>query len=400
MLNPSTLLQVPYLNFTTLRFTSPLLASGADPIEGEDYTVQIYVWNGPSQAVNRIAAAVTAQGVILPLTAPSPNSSWHLDFWGPSLKCGNVDYARRLRLESNIAAYYSQDQVNCVNRRNLYLSWFQDLPYPLTDDSYYDVSHRDLTSEPGSNAIITIAVLPGLLSIEDTCGVFSPEVFPDEMNRSSTANLTNPLGIVGQGSTMIQCQLFNSTYEADFVYVDGGQSITVNAPVKSSDEPVITFDYVGQRTADSVNGLWTSCFGLHSTSDGTLEIPEPCGFDPAILRVIAYQAVLEAFAGILRGTLTEDNANELIKNSSILSTTLVETKELAFLNEQTTGYLGDGADQFGPYDLQSALTNYSNIDVSAAPQVDPLASKRSLSDALEEMFRNLTISLMSSDLLR
>jgi hypothetical protein len=185
------------------------------------------------------------------------------------------------------------------------------------------------------------------------------------------------------------------------VYLDGGQSIAVNAPVKSSDKPLTTFDYVGQR-ASNPDVTLTKCFGLHNTSDEHLELPEPCDFDPAILPVIAYQAVMEAFTGILRGTLTEDNANELIKNSSILSTTLVDTKELAFLNDQTTGYLGgstgfvNNAAQHKPYDLQSALAMFGKMDVSGVPQADRLAPNRSLSDALEEMFRNLTISLMSS----
>jgi hypothetical protein len=176
ILNPSTLLQVPFLNFTTLSFAAPLLTFFEDPSSPGNYTVQAYVWNGPSQAVERIAAAVTAQGVILPLTAPSPNSSWHLEFWGPSLKCGNVDDARRQRIGSNIAAYYGQDEITCVNGRNLYISWFQDLPYTSSDDKYYNISQSDLTSKPGSNATITIAVFPGMLSIDNTCGSSVPKL--------------------------------------------------------------------------------------------------------------------------------------------------------------------------------------------------------------------------------
>jgi hypothetical protein len=115
---------------------------------------------------------------------------------------------------------------------------------------------------------------------------------------------------------------------------------------------------------------------------------------------------MEAFASILRGTITEDNSNEIIKISSILSTTLVDTKELTFLNGCSTSYLQYlGADSFvnwagPPRDLQGALAQFGKMDVSSVPQANRLASNRSLADALEEMFRNLTISLMSSDLLR
>jgi hypothetical protein len=158
--------------------------------------------------------------------------------------------------------------VTCAYGRNLYLSWFQDLPYTLSDNTYYKISQSDLTSEPGNAATITIAVFPGMLSLWDTCAVFGPETFSDDPNQSSTANSANPLGVVGEGSSMIQCQLFNSTYKADFMYTDGGQSTIVSAPVKSSDKTLTTFDYVGQRLSKTL----TECFGLHNTSGDGLEL--------------------------------------------------------------------------------------------------------------------------------
>ena len=393
MLNQSTSLQVPFLNFTTLSFAAPLLSSGRMQADNNNFAM-FYPWNGPSQVVERITAAVTAQGVILPLTAPSPNSSWHLEFWGPSLKCENVDDARRQRIGSNIAEYYSQDGT-CNTGRDIYLSWFQDPPYTLRNGTDYGISQSDLSSEAGSNATITIAVFPGMLSRNATCDIFSPETSSMGTNQSST-NSTDPLGNVGEGSSMIQCKLFNSTYEADFVYLDGEQSIAVNAPVKSSDEPLTAFDWVGQLY--SSDNTLSECFGFNMYNATYLSLPEPCDFDPAILRVIAYQAVMDAFTSVLRGTVTDSDVSGIVRNGSILSTTLVDTKELAFLNDQTTGYLS-GGDKDGP-DLGSALAKLGKMDVSGLPQADRPASNRSLSDALEEMFRNLTISLMSSDLLR
>ena len=368
MLNQSTLLQVPFLNFTTLSFAAPLIANDLERFFNKNYETQTYIWNGPSQVVERITALVTIQGAILPLTAPSPNSSWHLEFWGPSLKCGNVDDARRLRIKSNIATYTNQDAMTCLNNRPLYLAWFQDLPYILINGTYYWI---ELATDPGSNATITIAVFPRTLSGSDTCE-------SDQYNNT----LLN-------ASTMIQCQLFNSTYKADFVYLDSSQSIAVNAPVKSSDKPLTTFHYVSQRV--SSDNTLSECIRLDN--DTFLEL---CDFDPAILSIISYQAVMEAFTSVLSGTVIGDYDDKIIRNSSILSTALVDTKELAFLNNQTGYFGGIRLDQA---DLGSSLAKLGKIGFPRT-SLNHLAPNQSLSDALEEMFRNLTISLMSSDLLR
>ena len=378
MFNQSTSLQVPFLNFTTLSFAAPLLEDVTERYHPEYFGALLYAWNGPSQVVERITALVTVQGVILPLTAPSPNSSWHLEFWGPSLKCGHVDDARRQRIESNIATFYGPG-MPCLDTRPLYLSWFQDLPYILTH------GWNDADIESGSNATITIAAFPGMLSY-DPCDRTVSNL--TTIRNQISAYSTNPLGNASEGSTMIQCQLFNSTYKADFVYLESSQSIAVNAPVKSSDKPFTTFQYVLQWF--SSDHTLSECINLDTDT-----LPESCDLDPTIFPIISYQAVMEAFTSVLSGTVIDDTyEDKIIRNSSILSTALVDTKELAFLNNQTAGYFVNDAD------LGSSLAKLGKMDVCGFPQANRLTSNRSLSDALEEMFRNLTISLMSSDLLR
>jgi hypothetical protein len=381
MFNQSTSLQVPFLNFTTLSFAAPLMADILE-LDSSDfnYETQIYIWSGPSQVVKKITALVTVQGVILPLTPPSPNSSWHLEFWGPSLKCGHVDDARRQRIENNIATYFSTG-TPCFNDRPLYLSWFQDLPYDKWGWSGLDI-------ETGSNATITIAAFPGMHYV--LCDSMFSNL--STSTNQSSANSINPLGNGGEGSTMIQCQLFNSTYKADFVYLESSQSIAVNAPVKSSDKPFTTFQSVSQKI--SSDNTLSGCIYFN---DNVSTLTLPCDFNPAILPVIAYQAVLEAFTSVLSGTVIDPFNEEIKSNSSILSTTLVDTKELAFLNNLTAGYSSVYKNQT---DLRSSLAKLGKMDVSGFPEANGLTSNRSLSDVLEEMFRNLTISLMSSDLLR
>ena len=61
----ASLLSVSLLNFTSFGFTDSLNEGGANTFD----------YNGPSQVVKTIATAVSAQGVILDIVPPSPNSS-------------------------------------------------------------------------------------------------------------------------------------------------------------------------------------------------------------------------------------------------------------------------------------------------------------------------------------
>lgn len=194
MQNQSSSLLVPFLNFTSLSFTDRFINDGG------------FAYNGPSQIVKTIAAAVSAQGAILPIIPPSPNSSWQLEFYGPSLKCGNLSDVRREQVTRNVANYFAQigpqnyTSPICTDGRYIYLSWFQDLPF-ANQSSNYSMSTASLTSAIGGNATISIAAFPGMVGVDNPCADFPSSQSPpgDDQNTSFVGNQNpqNPLGTVG-----------------------------------------------------------------------------------------------------------------------------------------------------------------------------------------------------------
>lgn len=396
MLNQSSTLPVPFLNFTNLCFTDRLL-TGENGFE----------YNGPSQIVQTIAAAVSAQGAILSITPPSLNSSWHLEFYGPSLKCTDLDGVRRKRILDNFADYYSQKaaldygSTICTDQRCLYVSWYQDLPF-VNQGSNYSYNSGSISSV-NSNATIGIATLPGIVHVDNTCEDFPSSLGASGGNQNvSLNNLENPFGEFGEGAATVQCQFFNSSYNVDFEYVNGRQSITIDAPVKGSDPPFQTFSSVQQVKVNATNHNQTDSsdvaydIGGRCISTESGPFPVPCDYDPAQLRIISYQGIMEAFANLLAGNVTMPSIGPLAKTTRVLSTALLNTKELAFLNDQNSYYLegfGNGED------LQQALAE-AGVAVSGIAQGDNSTMSHSLGSTLEEMFRNYTVSLLSSELLR
>ena len=375
---------MPFLNFTSLRFTDRFFNSG-------DGNVITYRYNGPSQVVESIAVAVGAQGVIMDITPPSLNSSWQLEFYGPSLKCGNLDDVGREQVFVNVGQYFAQPlgpQGNknpiCTDGRCAYLSWFQDLPFinqsttaynwvnetfANTTQAYnYTMSTAKINNQNGGNATIRFATFPGMFKVTDPCQDFpsSPGVNVSFVTGNDPVAAQNPLGNFGEGAAMVQCQFFNSSYKVNFQYTNGEKSVTIDAPVRSSDTPFTTFSIVGQKNNNTDNpafGVGGRCLAFQPNTSSA-SFPDPCDYDPAILRAIAYQGVIEAFANQFVGSVRIPYQGPLLKSTNILSTALLDTVELGFLDEEQGNYLDGFANG---EDLQQAL-EVAGIHVSGLVQ--------------------------------
>jgi hypothetical protein len=71
-------MSVPTVNFTEHFWTDWALTEGAGWIYG------------PSFIISRLFTTTSSSAAIIPLTPPLPNSSYTLEFWGPSYKCQNL----------------------------------------------------------------------------------------------------------------------------------------------------------------------------------------------------------------------------------------------------------------------------------------------------------------------
>jgi hypothetical protein len=400
----STMQQIPQIDFSNLNF----LASMPSAV-GNNRISLYYTYNGPSQIAKQIAMGVAAQNAILPIAAPFPNSSWALDFNGPSLKCNPVSSSESLSFQENIAQYI-QESSNCYTLAT-YLAWFPRLdpaqnktfsePYPqmvhgnasnLTfpdPESIFNTGIGNF-SEITQDAIMYLAIMPNMLSMTSwdlgtapsACNLDEPDLTSD-----------NPLGVVGGNVTMLQCQLYNSTYRTKFDYVNGAQTVSIGPIRQGTDTAVPVINFVrGAGSGDLGSG---KCSTLNEV-DGDV-FGKDCDFDESLLSQLSYQSILQAFATLITGSITLDpTTNGLLDSTSIRSTGLLNTKELYYLTDYA---LHANTSDVNP-DLQKALSESSISEVSGMSRLRQTASNQSLQDAIETMFQNLTVSLMSSSALQ
>ncbi|KAI0411708.1 hypothetical protein F5X98DRAFT_356691 [Xylaria grammica] len=337
---------VPNFDFSSLRYAASLPQGPVNP--GREIG---YAYSGPSAEVQNVANAVASGGTILSITPPAANSSWELDFYGPSLNCHAVnDDSARLRIESTLAdwlwnqSFHDGGDRNCYTPKG-YLAWSPyagDGPH-LGSDEVYDNIIR---------SFVYVAVLPDLFEfggdVEAIC---------------DRANLTTQSQPLGPGNTtLLKCDLHNSSYHAAFNYESGEQSVAVQAEQR---EAVSTLEWV---------------FAPNITEMG------PNIFNTTLLRQLSYTAIADAFYQVLRGSVSNNVNNNLKSDTNVISTVLLNTPELSFISSQSN--------------LQTLLwqANSSRGQSLSSPQNVPLG--KSLQNAMEEMFQNITISLLSSELLQ
>jgi hypothetical protein len=100
--------------------------------------------------------------------------------------------------------------------------------------------------------------------------------------------------------------------------------------------------------------------------------------------------MIDAFGKMLKGSILSDENGYNGKATNIGVTNLVNTKELGFLKA------------LGPYNQEPTLQSYLSSTglwngTSVVPQIDGTIG---LAQAIEDMFQNCTVSLMSSPMLQ
>ena len=390
---PSLLVDVPNLDFRSLSFVAAML------VDQNAEIFDAYSYNGPSQAVLEIASAVAAQGAILPITPPSANASWSLTFYGPSLKCANISDTRRQQWSNNIGSYLTGgvDGVNCGEPYG-YLAWFprslsttnssvDDLPFVNISGTFTPDSGS--ISDYGNNQNMTLYLM----------------TMPDQLQVLDDPTHTTPiscylLDIPGDelwpqwntDSTEIQCQLFNSTYNVDFNYINGAQDISVSTSYSEADNAITTANNVtGPFAGDYVE--FNHCLTL--SISGT-----ECEFDQKVLTTLSFQAIMDAFSQNLMGTISlKGGTNESLTlnvNSSIMATSLMNTTDLEFLEN----YIIIQDEGTAYPDLQTELTNLNYSETQGLLNNYQEVKNQTLALAIEELFRNTVVSMMSSPALQ
>lgn len=386
----------PQIDFDSLNFVA-----GMPAIIGYNGASLYYTYNGPSQIVQHTAIGAAAQNQILPIEAPHPNSTWSMDFHGPALRCEPLSTDQQLKFTQNIAQHVQGE--NCRSPPT-YLAWFPRLfnessnatytePY-LQSSNHSTWQDSDSIFKPGlvfdngiiQEATLYITVMPQMLDLSYftqsskplACNIRAPPIVNDK-----------PLEPVGGNITMIKCKLHNTTYNANFSYINGKQNVKVNVTRNPSDPTVPVIANV-RGSGTGGRGSSKNCSTLN-TEPGR---GKPCFFDRSLLSQLSYQGILHAFSLLVTGNITlDDRTTKGPSDASRIRTTgLVNTKELRYLTDYG---LHTSSRKHEP-DLQQSLLNSNMSAMSGLARLKPAAGETSLQGAIEEMFQNFTVSLMAS----
>ncbi|KAK5740520.1 hypothetical protein LTR17_004557 [Elasticomyces elasticus] len=422
--------RVPQYDFATMNLAAPLTNTDRGP-EVDDWEYQ-----GPSQPLQHVALAVMGGGNILPIDPPSrSNMSWSQDVWGPALTCTDIEGDERDAMWVNIWNSYngstkssityvswvpwqSKDYPFGIGLGNISLEPFRNQPYIFNDGSFVNWIGSEITQRgppPGDvagdgTASLWIAVLPNMQSLSVSHGPSASQNDIYWKNDPSCAytmitDLAAPYlgecaGVHGtfspvkafDDSTLLRCDLLNTSYSIEFNYTNGVQEVRVKTD-KTINTPVLNGSayFLGPslHIDGAVNPLG-ACGTFHTNpipdGEGT-----PCVFDLDAIRLLSYQSISAAFNQFITGSISIDTLSGIAANTTIMKTVLAQTNELAYLREVHTN------DLLPQPRLQSLITNNSEawwdhpgLASSQLPSVN-----RDLKTALVELFENLTISVIS-----
>lgn len=364
------------------------------PLDVDYPKAATFFYTGPSTAVLTVTNSAMSQGAILPIPPPAQNASWTLDFLGPSLKCKEVDHETKFRFLANaIEAYNAKNLSQSASLYlPLYVSWIptyfwppaSNLPFPYVEingTSNGTISPNVITStqvkDDWSELTLYLMTIPKTQKLLD---------WPNPSNVSMTIENAKEL----YTGTCLSCKLYNSTYRVAFDYREGSQNVSIevphedatsqSAPIKSITGPEI------------INPLRNSTSRVYHYENpeiclGAVDPPPQnrCGrINRTVVRSLSYQAVFDAFSRNIQGLIDDvfDSSDTSIKDMA-----LVDNKQLRFLREQGS--------MWGP-SLQEAVSVFNNTDLLGLSNSKEYHSEQLLARAIEETFRNVTVSFMSS----
>ena len=331
----------PIIDFTSMNLANI-------PVTGQDR----YQFSGPQFEVQRLVMASMAGGQILPISPAFANSSWSRQFYGPVVKCDQVSPDLLADIVENMEEYPRASQTGIGQSQNskfnmIYVAWVPDRSEGRT------------------------AVLPSVSG-----SLKSGSLGPLIDGAKNISLFVAALNIYEDKYSAVQCVLKNASYSTDFTFTNGNQQVTTVVH-----EPFLDFSFL-----PFVEGKSPLAAKHPDGSDVYTPDGKPV-FNSSLVERFGYQAVMHAFNDGLVG-FVEHGVSGVINNGGTGSEFLIpRAKELSFISDQfynVTGRSLPGTP--GLWDGTSImLTDKATM---------------TMAEAIEEMFINATVSLMSSDLLQ
>ena len=249
-----------------------------------------------------------------------------------------------------------------------FLTWTHDLPFIKTGNASYSLNTATFVDRWGPPMLYLVAT-PDMMLVDWSMGMFYP---------LACVNSQGEVADTIASSTMLECQAVNSTYQSSFEYVNGSQIISV------ASKPI------SDHLWDAIQDVFTNTWDYTCNSE-VLTTSENCNFEADLLDKLSYQAVMDAFQMLIAGAVYVDvqSTPGLVSTSGIASTILANTRELQFLKTYDHDFNIKRSqilqDVVATWSEHPGLVNVDNTEESSA-----------LAQALEEVYRMVVVSMMSS----
>jgi hypothetical protein len=366
---PTSQLDVPSVDLTNPNYVLMEDYFGTGPTVGfEPFATYGTKYLGPSPEVKRIAVAVASEGTILPISPPELNSTWDMQFLGPSFQCNSLEGRRKEELMRHFLCAYC---LNKAPRIYTFASWTGRFnPFKTVTDLDPTLISQDTSIYSSNSTSLYVASLPPIVSIFND---HMPLV--DQICRSSDLSTPWPYQTVMEGHpspAFIECETFNSSYNVRLSYRNGEQRVTSNVTRHE------LFEGKDSTSPDVIFRFWRCKKDPKCVADTSMQH----------MPGLVYNALIDSFSAQLKGWIGHDTHDmETRAETNILTTTLLRTKELQNLMEKASSsrYQSWVAKKADPINM-----GFKTFENATQP----------LTEALEEMFQNITISMMSSSYLK
>lgn len=365
------------LDFTRLTFANVLggLDGHADPeiwskISGE------YDYAGPQDAVNKVVTGTVFGGQMSSMTPPLINSSWELNFPGPAIRCNTITGPDKSAIVDNIWQASTEDGCK---KTYAYVAWIPhnktgSLPFPM--NATWSMPYLE------SSSSFYVAVLNQMLHSWDHISGPACRLEPG-------FDTQVPPAIVSADANIMKCELQNVSYHTTFSYENGVQTVGISIGQSYNDASTVGRVLSLHRNKEdpqlAQEDLRLASSNWVAYNDRRLQF----GVGPVDkinpMATLAYQSLMDSFQKPLLGAIFNEGNFEngiTATDTRIMSTILSNQPELAFIRN---------------FIWEVPHQSLEDNDRSRAYFNRTVLSNLTLARALEQLFQNVTISLLSNE---
>lgn len=318
----------------------------------------------PSDAMLKIAWRTSERSQILPIEAPTINSSYDISFFGPTMRCATPDGAQRAAFEYYVARIHNESGLyvaaNTEDIPNTYP------PPPMLELVYSAFSPRfsEMVNDPSVDATYN-NWRPELGSFSPS-NPLRPSVLQDALLQELWIQLADE---------SIVCQMANASYNVHIDNLNGFQNVIVN-----NVEALQAYNQTYLEGSDADCSDWQD--------------EAYCTVIKLSLPQMNYIGWYGALSNLLNGNITL-NADSSSGNTDNVTTKLLQQTNLASCPELANGWWSQYCQSLDN-DKDFCNDSEDSTTLLFPPSESYYCRNGSLARAIEDLAQNITISLLSN----